>query len=94
MAHLIVSAHAREDLARLLASHCLPSNTRRRVAESVEHLRFAPQAGQALEGDWEGFRYVFGPWRWMVIVYHYWDEVDAVAIVAIYDGRSASAPRA
>lgn len=94
MAHLIVSAQAREDLARLLVSHGLPPGTRRRIELSVEHLRFAPQAGQALSGDWEGFRYVLGPWRWMVIVYRYWEEVDAVAIVAIFDGRSEFAPRA
>jgi hypothetical protein len=76
LAHLVVSARAREDLARLIFTHRLPADRRRRVQRSIEHLRFAPQAGQALSGEWEGFQ-----------------EIDAVAIVAIYDGRSDGSPR-
>ena len=93
MAQLVVGARAREDLARLIFTHRLPADTRRRVQRSIEHLRFAPQAGHALSGEWEGFRYVLGPWRWMVIVHRDWEEIDAVAIVAIYDGRSDGSPR-
>ena len=29
----------------------------------------------------------------MVVVYRCWEEIDAVAIVAIYDGRSDGSPR-
>ena len=92
MTHLIVSARAREDLARLLFTHRLPANTRRRVLESIDHLAFAPFAGPALPGHLEGNRYVVGPWPWMVIVYRYWESPDAVVILRIYDSRTAEAP--
>ena len=92
MAHLIVSARAREDLARLLFTHRLPANTRRRVERSVDHLPFAPLAGPAMRGPWEEYRYVLGPWPWMVIIYRYWELADAVVILRIYDGRTGAAP--
>lgn len=94
MAHVIVSARAREDLVRLRFTHRLPLNTWARVLRSVDHLTFAPLAGRAMSGDLEGFRSVLGPWPWMVIVYRYWEEIDAVAILRVYDGRSEEAPRA
>ena len=92
MAHLIVSARAREDLARLLFTHRLPATTRLRVLRSIDHLAFAPLAGPALPGHLEGYRYIVGLWPWMVIVYRYWDQPDAVVILRIYDSRTAEAP--
>ena len=34
---------------------------------------------------------MFGPWRWMLIVYTYDEEVDLLIIVTIQDARSSSA---
>ncbi|MGH2987581.1 MAG: hypothetical protein ACRDLO_12955 [Solirubrobacterales bacterium] len=38
------------------------------------------------------YRFLLGPWRWMVIVYRFDAESDAAFVMRIYDGRSSSAP--
>lgn len=43
---------------------------------------------RAAGGD---FRFVLGPWRWMLIVYAYDEVEDTVAVVTIQDGRSSTA---
>ena len=45
-----------------------------------------------MRGPWEEYRYVLGPWPWMVIIYRYWELADAVVILRIYDGRTGAAP--
>ena len=91
MAAVIVSPTARKDLERLIRSHSLPANTIERVRRSIEPLRSFPLLGAQLHGRWADFRFVLGPWRWMIIVYH-WDEAaDRVVIVTIQDGRTAAA---
>ena len=47
-----------------------------------------------LEGHWQGFRFLLGPWRWMLIVYEYFESEDRVVIVTIQDGRSSAAATA
>ena len=89
MAHVEVSATAREDLDRLIVSHSLPADTRARVKETLEPLRRFPMFGAALGGRWSGFRFVLGPWRWMIVVYAYLKDEDRVVIVTIQDGRSS-----
>jgi hypothetical protein len=37
------------------------------------------------------YRFVLGPWRWMLIVYVFDEAQDRVAIVTIQDGRSSRA---
>lgn len=92
MARVEVSATAAEDLARLTMTHRLPPDTPERVRRSIRSLARFPQLGTLLEeGGWEGFRYLLGPWRWMVIVYEYLVEADRVVIVTIQDGRSSRA---
>jgi hypothetical protein len=86
-----LAAAAVEDLERLIFTHSLPSNTRERLARSLRPLERFPLLGAALEGRWEGFRFVLGPWRWMVIIYVYFDDEDRVAVVTIQDGRSSTA---
>ena len=93
MTHLEVSGAAREDLARLLFTHKLPSDTGRRLRRSIEHLASLPLAGRALDGEWEGYRYVIGPWRWMVVIYRYNEDLDRLIVSAIHDGRSSRAAR-
>ena len=89
MPQVEVSAAAREDLERLIASHSLPDDTRERVRRSLRHLERFPLLGPALGGRWEGFRFLLGPWRWLILVYAYFEEEDRVVVVTIQDGRAA-----
>jgi len=90
----VVTPAAVEDLEQLIATHSLPGDTRDRVRRSLEPLARFPLLGPALEGRWDGFRFVLGPWRWMIAVYVYDEAVDRVAIVTIQDGRAARSPAA
>jgi len=88
-----VSAAAVEDLERLIYTHSLPLDTKERVKRSLRPLEPFPLLGAALDGRWSSFRFVLGPWRWMLIVYTYFEADDRVVIVTIQDGRSSRAPR-
>jgi plasmid stabilization system protein ParE len=79
------------DLDRLVRSHSLPRDTRERVRAALEPLGRFPRLGPELSGRWEGFRFILGPWRWMVIVYIFDERHDRVVIVTIQDARD---PRA
>ena len=92
MARVEVSAAARADLEQLIVTHSLPPDTRERVRRSLRHLERFPLLGPALEGRWEGFRFLLGPWRWLVLVYVYLEDEDRVVVVTIQDGRSVSSP--
>ena len=90
MTQVELSAVAVEDLDRLIRWHTLPRDTRERVRGALVPLRRFPQLGPELVGRWAGFRFVLGPWRWMVIVYVYLEQEDRVVVVTIQDGRSSS----
>jgi hypothetical protein len=92
VARVELSASALDDLAGLIKSHELPADTARRVARSLRPLRRFPLAGPALHGRWAGFRFLLGPWRWMLLVYVYLEPDDRVVVVTVQDGRSSSAP--
>lgn len=94
MARVEVAAAAVADLDRLIRSHSLPNDTRARVKRSLGPLRLFPRLGPALTGRWRGFRFLLGPWRWMLIVYVLDEAADRVVIVTIQDGRSSSAATA
>jgi hypothetical protein len=79
-----------EDLDVLVRTHSLPGDTRARVARSLRSLERFPNMGAALGGRWEGFRFVLGPWRWLLLVYVYLEAEDRVVVVTIQDGRQAS----
>ena len=79
------------DLARIVTTHSLPADAPSRVRRSIEPLAHFPLLGASLEGRWRDFRFVLGPWRWMLIVYAYDDEADLVAVVTIQDGRASTA---
>ena len=51
----------------------------------------APLMGPALAGRWEGFRFLLGPWRWLVLVYVYIEPDDRVVVVTVQDARSSTA---
>jgi len=90
MTRVVVMPTAAEDLARLIVTHSLPADTSERVKRSLRPLADFPLLGAALEGRWQGFRFILGPWRWMVIVYLV-DE-EQVSVVTVQDGRSFRAP--
>jgi hypothetical protein len=92
LARIELAAAAVEDLDRLIFTHNLPPETKTRVARALRPLEQFPLLGAALGGRWQGFRFVLGPWRWMVIAYVYFEDDDLVVVVTIQDGRSAAAP--
>lgn len=94
MAQVELSAAARDDLERLIFTHSLPPNTRERVRSSLRVLERFPLLGAPLGGRWEGFRFLLGPWRWLILVYVYLEDEDRAVVVTIQDGRSAHSPTA
>ncbi|HEX8392486.1 MAG TPA: hypothetical protein VF665_09040 [Longimicrobium sp.] len=91
MARIVVAPFARDDLRDLIEILKLPKNTRSRVRELIRILETAPEAGAPLEGRWKGFRFILGPWPWMLIIYAYDHDADQVSVVTIQDARRAQA---
>jgi len=89
VARVMLSPRALDDLDRLIATHGLPARTRARLGQSLQSLAASPRLGARLHGRWEGYRFVLGPWRWMIVVYHVDDEDEVVAVVTIQDARMA-----
>ena len=94
MARVEVSRSAAADLDRLIQTHSLPKNTKQRFKRAVRPLGRFPRLGPELAGRWSGFRFVLGPWRWMLVVYFHFENEDRVVIVTIQDARSSRAARA
>ena len=91
MARVLVAPAAADDLARMIATHSLPADTPARVSRSIEPLQRFPLLGAPLAGRWRDYRFILGPWRWMVIVYAYDADADSVAILTMQDGRTSAA---
>lgn len=91
MARVLVAPAAADDLARIIATHSLPADTTARVRRSIEPLGQFPLLGAPLVGRWRDYRFILGPWRWMLIVYAYDPGTDIVAILTIQDGRTSAA---
>ncbi|HEU4671383.1 MAG TPA: type II toxin-antitoxin system RelE/ParE family toxin [Candidatus Limnocylindrales bacterium] len=91
MASVLVSPRARRNLERLIETHSLPASTVGRFAASIEPLAAFPSIGAPLSGRWSGYRFVLGPWRWMLIVYEHHPDQDVVGIVTVQDARSSGA---
>jgi hypothetical protein len=83
-----LAAAAVEDLDVLIRTHSLPADTRARVAKSLRPVERFPLIGPALTARWEGFRFVLGPWRWLLMVYVLIEAEDRVVVVSVQDGRS------
>ncbi len=94
MARVEVSRSAADDLEHLIRTHSLPKNTKQRFKRAVRPLGRFPRLGPELRGRWSGFRFVLGPWRWMLVVYVHVENEDRVVIVTIQDARSSHAARA
>ena len=91
MARVELAASAAEDLRTLIQTHSLPADTTARVARSLRPLERFPLLGPELGGRWKGFRFMLGPWRWMVLVYVALESEDRVVVVTIQDARSSTA---
>lgn len=91
MARVIVTESARADLRSMILTHSLPPPTTDRVRAALAALAEFPQLGPVLEGRWNGFRFVLGPWPWMLLVYVWDEKADVVSVVTIQDARSATA---
>jgi hypothetical protein len=91
VARVVLAAAAVEDLRALIRTHSLPADTESRVVGSLRPLERFPLLGPGLDGRWEGFRFVLGPWRWMLLVYVVLEQDDRVVVVTIQDARSSTA---
>lgn len=91
MARVGVSQAAAARLEQLIASHGLPDDTKERVRRSLRVVERFPHAGRELDGEWRGFRFVSGPWRWLLLVYAYDASEDVAHVVTIQDARSSQA---
>jgi plasmid stabilization system protein ParE len=91
VARIEIAPRADADLRALIESHRLPRDTKRRVVRAIRPLRRFPRIGRELSGRWRRYRWLRGPWRWMLIVYTYDQEQDLVAIATIQDPRSSTA---
>ena len=89
MTSVVVTATAARNLASLIETHSLPPSTPERIRASLDPLRQFPLLGAPLAGRWAGYRFILGPWRWLLIVYRYDETQDRVEVLTIQDGRSA-----
>ena len=93
MASIVVTPTARRNLGAMIETHSLPASTVERFKAALAPLATLPELGAELEGRWAGFRFVLGPWRWMLVVYRYDQTAERVAIITVRDARSARSPR-
>ena len=91
MTRVVVTDEARLELTTLISSRHLPRDTHSRVRNSLEPLRSHPMMGPALRGASEGYRFVLGPWSWMLLVYRVDIERGLVFVISIEDARTAGA---
>ena len=92
LARVVIAPEAVAELERLIRTHSLPPNTKDRVRRSLHALSRFPLLGTEIEcGRWSGYRFVLGPWRWLIILYRFDAESDTVMIASFEDGRSSEA---
>ena len=89
MASVVGTPTAASDLARLIDTHSLPVDTITRFKKSTASLGRFPRIGAPLHGRWTNYRFVLGPWRWMLVIYVYDETLDRVAIVTVQDARAS-----
>jgi hypothetical protein len=88
------SEQAVRSVDRLIATHSLPADTRARLVRSARPLERFPLLGPAVHARGHELRFILGPWRWMIVVYAYFESEDCVVIVSVEDGRSSTATTA
>jgi len=76
---------------RLSACTAFPPTRPTESSDRSKPLARFPQLGREIEGGrWGGFRFILGPWPWLIILYRYDPAADHVMVVLIEDGRAAS----
>ena len=89
MVRVLVAPAARDDLERLIRTHSLPKDTKERVKRSLQPLARFPLLGTGIDqGRWSGYRFLLGPWRWLIILYRYDVESETVMVASFEDGRA------
>lgn len=91
MAQVELARAAVADLDDLVRTHSLPRDARERVRDTLEPLQQFPRLGPELAGRWEGFRFILGPWRWMLLVYILDEDRDRVVVITVQDARTSTA---
>jgi plasmid stabilization system protein ParE len=91
MATVVIAQPAAEQLRQLIRTHDLPATTGARVRASLEPLATFPLMGPELAGRWQGFRFILGPWPWMLLIYEFDATRDEVGVVSVQDSRTAKA---
>jgi hypothetical protein len=91
MARVELRLSAVRGLDRMIVTHSLPPDTRARVQRSLRIVERFPSIGRQLGGQWEDFRFIIGPWRWLLIVYVHDERRDVVFVVSFQDARSSTA---
>lgn len=86
-----LSAAALQDLDELIETRSLPPGARGRIRDRLEVLEAFPRIGRRLQGRWQSYRVLLGPWRWMLFVYLVLDEEDRVLVVTVQDARTGDA---
>lgn len=94
MPAVVVTKRALSDLDRLIRTRDLPLSTRARVRRSLRPLETYPLLGPRVGLADAGYRFVLGPWPWMLLVYWFDTERDLVFVVSIEDARTADAATA
>ncbi len=90
MARVVVAQRASSELANLIQSRHLPTDTRDRVRQSLAQLETFPLVGRRLTGRWRAFRLIVGPWPWLLLIYLHDTAADTVTVVAVHDARTAA----
>ncbi|MBI2324371.1 MAG: hypothetical protein HYU87_05375 [Chloroflexi bacterium] len=52
---------------------------RQMVMQFLDHVKLSCVGGHG----WRGFRFLLGPWRWMLIVYVFIEDDDRVVVVTM-----------
>ena len=94
MTRIEISKSAVADLDQLILTHSLPAETKQRFRRAVRSLAPFPRLGPELTGRWSGFRFILGPWRWMLVVYVHLERDKRAVIVTVQDARSSRAATA
>jgi hypothetical protein len=75
----------------LVRMHSLAGDTRERVRDVLEPLQQLPRLGSRTRRTREGFRFILGPWRWMLRVYVF-DETVTGASTSRFRTRERRPP--
>ena len=95
MARVEIARAAVQDLDALIRTHSLPADTKQRLVRTLRPLEQFPHMGAPLEGRWAGFRFLLGPWRWLIVVYAYLeayppsDSINPPGAVQVQNAQSA-----